>query len=196
VVQLKRADAEVWNVGKRGGDLRSVPQAEISELLASLAEAHKSVVRLKACDPCLFGRATEEIRALRERNLPYIIVPGVTSVSAAAAACRMSLTERDVGRSVVTVSGHDPDKLCYDALGRMDTIAILMAGKHLSTIVERLHREGGVELTRRVDVVQWALRSEQVIARGTVEDIAQVTERVMPGGVSPAVVLIHKHLNS
>jgi siroheme synthase len=192
VLQLKRADAEVWSVGKRGGDSRSVPQSEISALLVSLGEANKSVVRLKACDPGLFGRATEELLALRTRDLPCVIVPGVTSVSAAAAACGLSLTEKTLGRSVVTVSGHDPERLCYAALGKIDTVTILMAGKYLATILERLHLEGGIELTRRVEIVQWALRSEQVIATGTMADIVHITAKLMPDGISPAVVIIHK----
>lgn len=143
----------------------------------------------------LFGRASEELRALRIANMSLEIVPGVTSVSAAAAASGISLTERDVGRSVATVSGHLPDELDYVTLSRMDVITILMAGKSLGTIVERLQTIGGVESDRRIVVVKWATRADhEIIIRGTLRDIMSRCQTVLPNGnLSPCVVIVHKH---
>lgn len=194
VLDLRKPDAQVWNVGKRGGDASSVSQDEISNLLVGCARENPSfsIVRLKAGDPCLFGRSAEEISAIRKENIPFEIVPGVSSVSAAAAACGMSLTDKTFGRNVVTVSGHDPDVLDYASLGRMDTIAVLMAGKHLKAIMHRLIQIGRVEKDRHVYLVKWALRGDQEVLASSVQDVANEAAVRMPGGISPSVVIVSK----
>ena len=94
-----RREAARITVGKRGHK-PSCGQNEISSLLVKLAREGKKVVRLKGGDPTIFGRANEEIEALRAAGIPFEIVPGVTAASGAAAAARVSLTERDVARRV------------------------------------------------------------------------------------------------
>lgn len=193
VLALRRPDAAVWRVGKRGGDARSVPQADICALLTALPQnPPRSVVRLKAGDPCLFGRATEELEALAEADLPVDVVPGVSSVSAAAAALGVSLTEKTLGKSVVTVSGHDPDLLDFDALAACDAVAILMAGRFFRVIMERLREAaGGANCMREVSVVHWALRPElERIVVSSIHDIVDHVYSEFPDGISPAVVLV------
>jgi siroheme synthase len=65
-----------------------------------------SVVRLKSGDPLVFGRAAEEMDALREAGIPFEIVPGITAAFAAAAALQCSLTDRRAASSIVFSSGH------------------------------------------------------------------------------------------
>jgi siroheme synthase len=196
VLALHRRDAEVVHVGKRGGSAASVPQAEISELLVQIGTGavKRSVVRLKAGDPCLFGRASEELAALRAVDCSVEIVPGVTSVSAAAAAVGESLTERSVGRSIVTVSGHDVDALDVELLARCDVVTVLMAGRGLREIVRRIaEADGGGECRRKVSVVRWAGRAstgEERVVQAGIWEIADAVEREMPDGLSPAVVII------
>ncbi len=92
--------AQVIDVGKRAGQ-KLLTQEEINSLLVSYAQDHKIVVRLKGGDPGIFGRAGEEIDALRRASVPFEIVPGITAATAAAAAAGISLTDRRAASQVL-----------------------------------------------------------------------------------------------
>ncbi len=81
------ADAQIISVGKRCGS-RRVTQQQIHELMIEKARSGASVVRLKSGDPLIFGRAGEEIEALEKAQVPCEVVPGVTTMFAAAAAAK------------------------------------------------------------------------------------------------------------
>jgi uroporphyrin-III C-methyltransferase len=104
-LQYARNDARVQWVGKRGGCV-STPQAFIEKLLVREARAGNTVVRLKGGDPTIFGRLGEELKALRQANIPFEIVSGISSGLAAAASGAISLTHRDHSHGVVFVTGH------------------------------------------------------------------------------------------
>ncbi|RAI36605.1 siroheme synthase CysG, partial [Rhodoplanes roseus] len=108
VVAMGRRDAQRIAVGKRKGR-HSVPQAEIDALLVRLAQEGRRVVRLKAGDPMVFGRAGEEIAALRDAGIDHEVVPGVTSTLAAAADAKIPLTLRGVASHLVLATGHGAD---------------------------------------------------------------------------------------
>ncbi len=93
VVDMGRRDAERIDVGKAKGH-HSFSQAQINTLLLRLAAQGKRVARLKSGDPMVFGRAGEEIAALREAGIPYQIVPGVSAALAAAADTATPVTLR------------------------------------------------------------------------------------------------------
>ncbi|HEX4785679.1 MAG TPA: SAM-dependent methyltransferase, partial [Candidatus Sulfotelmatobacter sp.] len=84
IQKLAPSAAQVHNVGKRCGK-KNIVQEEINFLMITLAEAGMQVIRLKSGDPMIFGRAGEEIEALRRAGINYEIVPGVTSALGAAA---------------------------------------------------------------------------------------------------------------
>src|SRR5258707_4159026 len=85
--------AEIINVGKRAGH-KLLTQDEINSLLVSYSQIRRTVVRLKGGDPAIFGRAGEEIEALRKASIEYEIVPGISAALGAAAAAGISLTDR------------------------------------------------------------------------------------------------------
>lgn len=97
--------AERINAGKRSGD-HTLPQEEINLLLLNKAMQGKRVVRLKGGDPFLFGRGGEELELLTENNIPYEIVPGVTSAFAVPAYNGIPVTHRDICSSVHIITGH------------------------------------------------------------------------------------------
>ena len=106
VVAMGRRDAERLPVGKRKG-CHSKSQSEINALLVSLGHEGRRVVRLKSGDPLVFGRAGEEMAALRDAGISYEVVPGVTAAFAAAADFELPLTLRGVTSSMVFTTGHD-----------------------------------------------------------------------------------------
>jgi uroporphyrin-III C-methyltransferase len=113
------AACELHPVGKRAGR-HNATQGEINALLISLALAGKKVVRLKGGDPLVFGRAGEEIEALRAAGLAFEIVPGVTAATASAASLGLPLTHRDFSSAVVFVTGHQ----CAANTGGLDWHAL------------------------------------------------------------------------
>lgn len=104
VLQHAHAAAEVVNVGKRCGNKR-ITQEQIHALMIQAAQRSRSVVRLKSGDPLIFGRAAEEMQALREAQIRYEVVPGITAAFAAAASLGTSLTDRRSASKVIFATG-------------------------------------------------------------------------------------------
>lgn len=104
-LRYARRSCRIVPVGKRGG-CRSTSQAFIERLMIHEAQRGERVVRLKGGDPLIFGRAGEEIEALRAAGLAVEVVPGITAASAAAAAAGVSLTDRRLAPGVAFVTGH------------------------------------------------------------------------------------------
>ena len=90
-------------VGKRCGKLSSA-QHFINKRLVDAARQHKIIVRLKGGDPMLFGRADEELQALKNAGIAVEVIPGITAALAGAASLQQSLTLRGVSRSVAFVT--------------------------------------------------------------------------------------------
>ena len=90
-------------VGKRCGKLSSAQQF-INKRLVDAAKQHQLIVRLKGGDPMLFGRADEEIQALKAAGIEVEIVPGITAALAGAASLQQSLTLRGISRSVAFIT--------------------------------------------------------------------------------------------
>ncbi|APE45561.1 uroporphyrinogen-III C-methyltransferase [Sulfitobacter alexandrii] len=106
ILEHANADADLIGVGKRAG--RASPkQDHVSRVLVDHAAAGMRVVRLKSGDSGMFGRLEEEITALRAAGIPFEIIPGVTSASAAAAAAGIPLTRRLTARRVQFITGAD-----------------------------------------------------------------------------------------
>ena len=98
-------NAEIVNVGKRCGH-KNITQDEINALMVEHARAGRRVLRLKSGDPLIFGRAAEEMDALREAGVAFEVVPGITAGLAAAAAIPASLTDRSSASNVIFSTGH------------------------------------------------------------------------------------------
>src|SRR5262245_62031969 len=96
--------AEKIFVGKRGGRL-SIPQGDINAILVDLARAGRKVVRLKGGHPLVFARGGEEALALAEENIPYRVLPGVTSAFGGLASVGMPATMRGVNGAIILATG-------------------------------------------------------------------------------------------
>lgn len=179
VIAMGRRDAERIGVGKRKG-CHSKSQAEINDLLVALGQAGKRVVRLKSGDPLVFGRAGEEMAALRDAGISYEVVPGVTAAFAAAADFELPLTLRGVASSMVFTTGHDlkgetlPDwaKL---AIGGA-TVAVYMGRSIAAEVATRLI-EAGLSPDTAVAVVENASLASKRMFHGTLADLPSLEER-------------------
>ena len=99
-----RGDAIVIDVGKRFGH-EDRQQPEIHRLMIEFAEQGKTVCRLKGGDPFVFGRGGEEANALIAAGIRFEIVPGVSSITAAAVAAGFPLTHRDLNHGLLVITG-------------------------------------------------------------------------------------------
>jgi uroporphyrin-III C-methyltransferase len=156
--------AQLIDVGKRAGK-KLLTQEEISSLLVSYAAKTKIVVRLKGGDPLLFGRAGEEIDALREAGTDFEIVPGISAALGAASAAKISLTDRRAASQVLFTTfsrGETGNWLNWAAVTPETTIAIYMPGTHYGEVAERLV-ENGLSPETPCVVVSQATRAEQQV---------------------------------
>ena len=161
------SSTEVQNVGKRFGQ-KKISQCEINALLVQNAFLGLQVVRLKSGDPLIFGRAGEEIEALRAAGIDFEIVPGVTAAFGAAANAQIPLTHRKVSSAVVLVTGHHaasdefadwPSKIPTDA-----TVVVYMPGYNYESTAKQLMKAGVSSTTACAIISQATLLTSKCIS--------------------------------
>lgn len=189
VVAMGRRDAERLAVGKRKG-CHSKKQSEINALLVRLGREGKRVVRLKSGDPLVFGRAAEEMAALRDAGIGFEVVPGITSAFAAAADMELPLTLRGVASSLVFTTGHDMAGDVLPGWAKLAvsgaTIAVYMGASVAASVASRLISAGLHEDTS-VAVIENASRSDKRLYHGTLKDLPELERRALSG---PVMVII------
>ena len=145
ILSLIPEHVHVENVGKRCGQVR-IAQHQIHSLMISAARKGWIVVRLKSGDPLVFGRAGEEMEALRRAGIEFAVVPGVTAAFAAAAKAGIPLTDRRLASKLVFLSNHEcAGKRSFGWKGALsaDTTALIyMPGADYKGLAERLIEEG------------------------------------------------------
>ncbi|MFS8046869.1 siroheme synthase CysG [Rhizobium sp. BR 314] len=190
IVDMGRRDAERLSVGKRKG-CRSKSQEEINDLLVQLGREGKRVVRLKSGDPLVYGRAGEEMAALRAAGIGYEIVPGITSAFAAAADFELPLTLRGVASSLVFTTGHDltgdvlPDWASLAVSGA--TIAVYMGRTVAASVAGRL-MQAGLPPETTVAIIENASRRDRRLMHGILRDLPDLEHREELSG--PVMVII------
>ena len=185
ILQLIPSTAQIHNVGKRCGK-KKILQGEINDLMVALAASGLRVVRLKGGDPLIFGRAGEEIETLRRNNIPFEIVPGVTSAMGAAAAAQIPLTHRRASSALVLITAHqasEKDAADKDAWSKFvasgATLVIYMPGQNYSDIAKRLTAAGlGGETP--CAVISRATTKHQRTHRTTVLDLHRSPQLAAP----------------
>jgi uroporphyrinogen III methyltransferase / synthase len=178
-------------VGKQAGR-HCIAQEEINRLLIDHARLGYEVVRLKGGDPFVFGRGGEEAEALADANIPFEVVPGVSSAVAVPAYAGIPVTHRKFASSFAVVTGHETPKahaaVDWSKLANaVDTLVILMGVKSLPRITAQLLAHGR-SLETPVAVVRWGTTNEQETITGTLADIVQKTAHVK----SPVVIVVGK----
>jgi len=144
ILALIPSTAQRIDVGKRRG-FRLLSQADINSLLVDSASKHAIVVRLKGGDPLLFGRAGEEIQALRAAKVAFEIVPGISAAFGAAAAAQVSLTDRRIASHVLFTTfsrSADARLLAGFAVAPDTTIVVYMPGPDYADVSHWLLNSG------------------------------------------------------
>lgn len=202
VIYDRLADEELLNfcagakkiyVGKEAGK-HTLKQSEINQLLVEEARRNKIVVRLKGGDPFVFGRGGEEALYLRENNLPFEIVPGVTSAIAVPAYAGVPVTHRGIATSFAVVTGHeDPTKpestINLEKLATaVDTLIFLMGVANLPQIVAKLIENGRNPATPAA-LIRWGTKPSQEVIVTTLEKAPH--EKILP----PAIFVVGEVVN-
>ncbi|EKN71549.1 uroporphyrin-III C-methyltransferase [Neobacillus bataviensis LMG 21833] len=192
LLEYATGDCELIYCGKLP-DRHILRQENINDLLVEKALAGKIVVRLKGGDPGVFGRVGEEAAALALYQIPFEIVPGISSGIAAPLYAGIPVTHRDHAESFAVVTAHDKSKegkplLDWEGLVRgVDTIAFYMGVGNLPFICENLVNQGKPASTP-VILIQWGTFGRQKTLQGTLADIS---EKVLKAKfTNPAIILV------
>jgi uroporphyrin-III C-methyltransferase len=182
ILKLIPTTAQVHNVGKRCGK-KQILQEEINFLMVALADSGLRVVRLKSGDPLIFGRAGEEIEALRRANVPLEIVPGVTSAMGAAAAAQIPLTHRRASSALVFLTAHQAsgsEAANWSKLaGSGATLVIYMPGQNYSEVAAKL-KSAGVSGETPCAVISRATTPQQRTHHSTIAELPRSPKLAAP----------------
>jgi len=182
ILKLISPTAEVQNVGKRCGS-KAIRQEEINFLMVTRASCGSQVVRLKSGDPLIFGRAGEEMEALRRSNIEYEIVPGITSALGAAAAAGIPLTHRQESSTLVLTAGHRASGNADEDWGgfgaSQSTLVIYMPGSGYREVSKRL-ADAGFAPETPCAIISRATTPQQQIHRTTVSDLIRSPKLASP----------------
>src|SRR5712692_1405069 len=187
ILTLIPPTAQVHNVGKRCGR-KSISQEEINALLVAYASDGLTVVRLKGGDPLIFGRAGEEMDVLRDAEIDFEVVPGVTAALGAAASARIPLTHRRLSSKLIFVTGHrctgKTPTGWRDIVSPDATLVVHMPGENYGNLVAALCAAGLSSQTPCL-IVSAAATPQEQIHRTTLEKLPQA-----PRLPAPALLII------
>ena len=194
IVAMIPKRAEKMYVGRDVGDDYK-HQDTTNDMMVKFAKQNKNVVRLKGGDPFIFGRGGEEAEFLRQHNVKYEIIPGITSGIGSAEYSGIPLTHRKYASSVVFVTGHEDAKKSegvveWKKLAKaVDTIVIMMGLSRLEIISKQLI-SGGLSKNTPVAVIQNGTTDEHRMIKGTLSNISKkvIQAKIKP----PSIVVVGK----
>lgn len=191
IIKLFPESTEKVYVGRNIGDPTS-HQNKTNELMLHYSKNGKKVLRLKGGDPFIFGRGGEEAEFLKSNNIPFEIIPGITSGIGAAVYSGIPLTHRKFSSSVAFVTGHeDPEKKTpivqwkklFDAV---DTVVIYMGTEKLEMIIEKI-KKGNVDRNKKIVVIENGTLKNQRIIKG---ELNNIVKKVKQEGIRPPAIII------
>ena len=178
---------ELICVGKRKG-YHSAKQSEINQLLVDYASQGHCVVRLKGGDPLIFGRGGEEMEMLHQHQIPFEVVPGITSATAVPSFAGIPLTHRNLSRSVAFVTGTLKKGDSNLQIPVADTLVFMMAVTNLDQIVAAiLTTNRFTEQTPAALIFHGTVAKEKRVI-GTLDTICNLKKQ--QGIVTPALLVV------
>lgn len=149
---------------------------EVMELMLREFRAGKKVVRLHTGDPAVYGAVSEQYRELDKAGIPYEVVPGVSSVFAAAAALKAELTMPDLSQSVIMTRAPGrtpvpPGEALEELAKHGSTLCIFLSVGDMENLCAKLVAAGRPPETPAAVVYRASWENQQIV-RGTLADIA------------------------
>lgn len=184
-------EKELVYVGKRAGN-HAAAQEKINQILLEEAQKGKQVLRLKGGDPFVFGRGGEELELLVKEQIPFEVIPGITSAAAVPAYAGIPLTHRDYVSSFHVITGHPrkdgTSRINYQALADTNgTLVFLMGLSSLEEICRGL-TEAGMSPRTPAAVIERGTSARQ---RKVVSDLSHLAEQVRAKQLkAPALIIV------
>ncbi|WP_061950902.1 SAM-dependent methyltransferase [Acidiplasma cupricumulans] len=153
--------------------MSSIRQNEINKIILDASNKFDITVRLKGGDPFLFGRGGEEAELLKENNIDFEVIPGVSALIAVPEYAGIPVTHRDVSHGIIAATGHNVEKLNIPSLGENKssyTLIIFMGSKHINEIIDKLLFLGYSENTK-IAVIENGTHKDQRVFTGTLKTI-------------------------
>jgi uroporphyrinogen III methyltransferase/synthase len=196
ILKLARPGAELIDVGKMPGH-HPVPQEMINRILAEKAGEGRTVARLKGGDPFVFGRGGEEALFLKEKGIPFEVIPGVTSAVSVSAYAGIPLTHRDFASSFHVFTGHEAgareDNPDWEAISKLNgTLVFLMGVNNMDFITKSLIKYGKSAAAPAAVIMNGTIPAQRVV----VGSLADISEKARKNGIkSPAVMVMGDVVN-
>ena len=190
ILELIPSGVSRMSVAKSAGK-HCVPQDQINEIIVKLAKAGRRIVRLKGGDPYMFGRGGEEVLALKQHNIAFEVVPGITAAAGCSAYSGIPLTHRGMSRRVQFITGHfnndEPLALNWQSIADPDsTLVIYMGLANLTLIVSELIT-AGLPATTPATAIQNGTTADQ---RRVIACLDQLDEAIQKAQMQAPVMII------
>ena len=197
VRQLFPEKAELVFVGKRAGDGRDVTvrQNAIHAKMLQHSTEGKTVVRVKSGDPMVFSRGAEETSFLKEHEIPYEVIPGISAFNAAAAEFGVALTDRRGSNSLHLLSGTDVSgkpvnaQHLADILEKRGTAVLYMGTKVLDQIVAAFDPGDRAQIS--ATIVSRTGLPDSAIMEGKLTEVAE--QHSVAPLKTPALIFLKKY---
>ena len=186
-------NAQIIEVGKQCKRGVSTPQQTINELLVFHAYENKLVVRLKGGDVSVFSNILDELEVLKQYNIPYEIIPGITAALGAAAYGGIPLTARGYATAVRILTFHNTNMMSENSWKELaatdDTLVFYMSSSTLEPLVQKL-LEYNISIDKKIAVIEQATTPLQQIY--TIEMNTCIELWKDKEFISPSLIIIGK----
>lgn len=154
----------------------SMTLQEVIDVIKKSYDENKKIVRLHTGDPAIYGAIKEQMDELEKFNIPYEVIPGVSSFTAAAAAIKKEFTLPNVSQTIILtrMEGRTPvpEKEDLERLAGIGaSMALFLSVGMIDKVVEKLRKGYGRNVP--VAVIQRASWGDQKYVIGTLDDIAE-----------------------
>ena len=189
ILSFAKSNAELIYLGKENTE-GGLLQERINQTLVekAISGKYKNIVRLKGGDSFVFGRGGEEIEAILPHNIPFEMVPGISSSIAVPEYAGIPVTHRKIARSFHVFTGMtaDDDSLDFETIAKLQgTLVFLMGVKNLEIITKSLIKYGKNPETP-IGIIERGCEARQNTTIGTLENIMTKAQGIKP----PAIIII------
>ena len=170
---------EILKYNKKGKkhNAAKLVREEIFNLLLKNSKKGKTVVRLHDGDPAVYGAIREQIDNLEKEGVESVVIPGVTSFLASAAALGTQLTLPGITQTMIITHAESRTKVTkrekISYLAKQQSTMIFYLSVHLLSKITKEAIQGGYKKTTPVAVEYKASRKDQKIILGTLDDISK-----------------------